>query len=66
MDELAIIEKIAQFGAVGIALFLAFIIWKLSDSVLRMMTNHLEHNTRALVKLCSLIDRLCEKEGVKK
>lgn len=55
------IEFIIQGGAVGVALFLAFILWKLMGQIITLVSNHLNHNTRALEKLSNLIDKLCEK-----
>ncbi len=54
------LKSIAEFGSVGIAIFLAYVLWRLSESVIKLMTNHVNHNTAALTKLECMIAKLCK------
>ena len=55
-----LVEKLAQFGVGGVALFLAYILWRLSDTVIKTFNNHMHHNTAALTKLECAIAKLCK------
>lgn len=54
-------KTIAEFGAVGIALFLAYVLWRLSETVIKSYSNHINHNTAILTKLECAIQKLCKK-----
>ena len=51
--ESTLLEAIVQAGAVGLAIFAMFIVWKLAS-------NHIRHNTEILQELKDAIRELTE------
>jgi len=52
-----IIQLVVQFGAVGIALYLVYCQTKERKEYLKIIGNHIDHNTKALTKLIGFIEK---------
>ncbi len=51
-------EVLAEYGSTGIAIALVILLWLIVRKVLKLISNHIKHNTKALTKLSESIERL--------
>jgi len=59
--DLNTMKEIASFGGTGVAIFLAYVLWQQVQATMKLMGNHLNHNTKALTKLECAIQKLCKR-----
>ena len=52
------LKTLAEFGAVGIAIYLVYTQRQDRKEINKLMCNHMNHNTQALERLCGLIKGL--------
>lgn len=54
------IEVLAKYGSTGIAIALVALLWLIVRKVLKLVGNHIKHNTEALTKLSDSISQLSD------
>ncbi len=56
--EFDIIQILIQGGSVGVAIFALWVLHRIAGNFYKLVGNHLEHNTQAILKLVRVITKL--------
>ncbi len=57
------LTSITEYGGLGLAALLIYLSYSKDKDIIKMVTNHINHNTIALERLCGLIDRISRSES---